>query len=314
MQTNNNIQTEFYIENKSLQCPTTDSIMEKKSEWDIIDDLVLKYQEQFNNEIEQTESLKSECDKAAAQLLEKFKPLFKKYVSLLKTGQINFDNVEQKLFVSLFIDDQKLRKALYSKNKLDRETKSKIFQKFNFIKETYGNCEEDEILTDLYVIFFVLAKRYKKMKRSFCCYIYNTIRYEMFRHIQIFTRNPANIHYRNYSYEEISNQGEIDIEPKFIPKYELDNDMTLDNQGLPSSLWIAGLSCSEAFSILTPLERKILSKYYIENYNDKQLSKEFKLHENTCNLKRHRAVEKIAKQLGIDPKEAKRIRNSGAHK
>lgn len=307
----NKILLKEYFEDKSLQCPSTDDLMEKKSEWDIIDDLIDLYQQQYRLDIEQTQIVKEKADQAAVQLLEKFKPLFKKYTTLLTTGQINYNNYEQKLFVALFMDDPKLRKMLYGSGPISREARANIFYKFNFIKETYGNQDEEEIKTDLYIIFFILAKRYKRKNRSFCCYVYNTIRYEVFRRIQSFTKDPANIHYRNFSFEDITKQGEKNIDIEYIPDIALDADFSTNEDGMPSAMWIAGLSCSDAFSSLTPLERKILGKYYIENYNDKQLALEFNLHPNTCNLKRHRAIAKLANNLGFSKSDIKRTRNSG---
>ena len=307
----NRIPDHEFIENKSLQCPAKDTLMEKRSEWEIIDDLIELYQRQYRLDIEQTMTVKEKADQAAMQLIEKFQPLFKKYISLLKTGQINFNNAEQRLFVALFMDDARLRKALYSNACISRELKNSIYYKFNFIKESYGAQDEEEIRTDLYIIFFILAKRYKKRNRSFCCYVYNTIRYEVFRRIQAFTKDPANIYYKNLSYECLIRYGEKYLEAEYTPDFAEDNDFSIDEGGLPSSLWIAGVSCSEAFLSLTPLERKILAKYYIENYNDKQLAEEFNMHPNTCNTKRHRAVSKLANCLGFSKSDIKRTRNPG---
>ena len=85
----NRILDHEFIENKSLQCPSKDALMEKQSEWEIIDDLIVLYQKQYRLDIEQTVMVKEKSDQAAMQLIEKFQPLFKKYISLLKTGQIN---------------------------------------------------------------------------------------------------------------------------------------------------------------------------------------------------------------------------------
>ena len=305
----NRILDHEFIEDKSLQCPAKDVLMEKQSEWEIIDDLIELYQRQYRLDIDQTIMVKEKSDQAAMQLIEKFQPLFKKYISLLKTGQINFSNPEQRLFVALFMDDSRLRKALYSNASISREIKSSIYYKFNFIKESYGSQDEDEIRTDLYIIFFILAKRYKKKNRSFCCYVYNTIRYEVFRRIQGFTKDPANIHYKNLSYEDLTRYGEKNLEIEYVPDFAADNDFSVDSDGLPNSMWIAGLSCLEAFANLTALERKILAKYYIENYNDKQLAEEFNMHPNTCNTKRHKAVSKLADYLGFSKSDIKRTRN-----
>lgn len=292
-------------------CPDNDDFVEKKSEWDVIDELIETYQRQFKEDMPPGSREKEETDRAASLLLEKFQPVFKKYLTVIKTGQINFKNAEQKQFVACFIDDAKLRKALYSRNPVPPKQAQLIAYKFGFVKETYGTLDEEEILTDLYVIFFILAKRYKRTNRSFCCYLYNAMKYEVFRHIRNFTKNPANIGYKNVSFEEVTMEGEIDIGPGSRAGMAAESDLSMDEEGELSSMWITGLSCSELFSDLTPLERKILALYYVDKRNDKQIARQFHMHPNTCNMKRKKMVRELAEKIGIPGSEIRRTRNSG---
>lgn len=278
-----------------------------KSEWDIIDGLIEVYQKSCDEGINGN---KEDGDRAATLLLEKFSPVFKKYIALLKTGQINFNDYEQKQFVALFIDETKLRKAMYSKNPLNYKQREIISYKFGFIKETYGNLDEEEILTDIYVVFFILARRYKKTNRSFCCYLYNAFKYEMFRHIKCFTNNPANIYYKNISYEEVTLDGDLQLVNEYEKIPDIESDLSTDDNGQLTSSWVAGLACSEVFMELTPLERKILEMYYVRNMSARQIAETFHIHTNTCNKRRHEAIKKLADRLGIDPKSAVRTRNT----
>jgi hypothetical protein len=301
-----------YIDKKELQCADLDEIMERQNEWEAIDELVYIYQEQFRKDIEITESIKRKSEEAAITLINTFYPFLKKYLTVIKTGQINFDNPEQRLFVLLFMDDNNLKSALYSKNKIDRATKASIFYKFNFIKETYGYNDEEEIMTDLQMLFLILAKRYKYANRSFPCYVYNVFRFEVARHIEKFTRNPVNIHYRNLSYEELNETGASTLLKHYTEPVDFEELIYLNESGIPDTTWVQGINCSNIFSNLSPLERKLLIKYYVERYNDKQIAKEYNLHINTCNIRRHKAVEKLAKTLGVKKSEIPRSRNSGA--
>ena len=89
-------------------------------------------------------------------------------------------------------------------------------------------------------------------------------------------------------------------------------DKTYENNvGVPDSSWISGTNCSDIFSDLNPLERKILIKYYMEDYNDRQIGEALGLHINTVNQKRRQAVSKLAMLLDVDEKTIKRSRNSG---
>ena len=84
-----------------------------------------------------------------------------------------------------------------------------------------------------------------------------------------------------------------------------------NNVGIPDMTWISGQNCSELFQSLAPLDRKLLIKYYMEDYNDRQIAEEFGMHINTVNQKRRQAVVKLANILGISEEEIKRNRKSG---
>ena len=297
-----------YVEDQKYMCPSTDYFMEHEAEWEEIDNLVLEYQKSFQNPDDPVQRVKS--DRAATQLLDRFYPFIKKYLNLIKTGQINFNNTEQKTFVVLFIEDKNLKYALRSGKPIDKNLKAQIFQRFNFVKETYGNEDEEVILTDLHALFFILAKRYKKIERSFCCYLYYVYKFEVARWIQRFIANPANIHYKNYSYEELNSMGSRELANNTID-LDIEDKICTDKSGVPDISWIQGFNCSEGFQNMTPLERKILIKYYLEKKNDRQIAREYGIHINTCNTKRHQALEKLAKALGVSKNDILRTRNSG---
>lgn len=275
----------------------------REEEWAEVEALVMEYKKQFEDDA--TDKQKEVSKAAAEELLERFYPLFKKYLILLRSGQIDFNDKEMKAFVSSFMDEDSLKRALKRK-KQKAEYRAQIYQKFNFVKETYGSVPEDEILVDLQSIFLGMAKRYKQMGRSFCGYLYNSFRYEVSRHIKRFTKNPINIPYKHTQYEDyMKSSREPSIENDFGDKYYE------DSLGIPDMTWIQGQSCSDLFAILSPMERKLIVKYYLEEWNDRQISEEFGIHINTVNQKRRKAVGKLANALNIDEKDIKRNRKSG---
>ena len=283
---------------------TEDELMKRKEEWAEIDEKVAIYQRQFTDP---DKAVQRRAEEASTWLINKFYPLFKKYLTILKNGQVNFSNYEQRLFIVLFMDSATLKRALYKKAPIPETYEQLIYQKFNFIRETYGRLDEDEIITDLYILFLNLAKRYKPMARSFCCYVYNAFKYEVYRHIQSFTRNPLNIHYRNISYEDCSENSML-LETQ---SYNIEDQICTDSDGLPDYFWIAGHNCAPCFKNLTPLERKIIIKYYLEQKNDRQIAQETGMHINTCNQKRRHAVKLMAEAMGVDESQIRRSRNSG---
>lgn len=272
-------------------------------EWTEIENLVLAYQKQFEENATNEEIEKAK--ESANVLLNKFSPLFKKYVTLFKTGQIDWDDMEMKKFVSNFVDEIELKRAL-SRKKQKASYRNDIYKKFNFIIETYGSITEEEILTDLQTLLLVIAKRYKQIGKNFCAYVYNSYLYEVARHIKKFTMNPINITYKNLQYEDcINGCHDFKIEQSYEDNYY--EDLT----GIPNMAWMQGHNCSDIFSCLSTLERMILVKYYLEEWKDGQIAEEFGMHINTVNQKRRNAARIIAEKQGFDISAIKRTRKSG---
>lgn len=291
------------LKSKKKKRPKKVCTEEELREYQEIEDLVLNYQKQFMPGA--TSEEKQIANESAEELLERFTPLFRKYMTLICTGKIDFIDPEMKRFLGLFIGDQTLKRALNRKNAADKYLHG-IHSQFNFIVETYGKQSEEDILVDLQMLLLVLAKRYRQMNRNFCAYVYNSYCYEVSRHITKFTRNPANIHYRKVEYEDyMQAYKDEQIEECFEDKiYE-------NSLGIPDVTWINGETCSNIFLELTKLERKLIIKYYLEDYNDRQISEMYSMHTSTVNLRRNRAIRKVAVALGLDPKKIKRSRRSG---
>lgn len=74
-----------------------------------------------------------------------------------------------------------------------------------FVVQTYGQNYEEDILSDLHMCFLIMANRYKRVGKNFCAYVHNAFRYEIGRHIKNFIKNPLNITYKNYKYEDCVN-------------------------------------------------------------------------------------------------------------
>lgn len=283
------------------------SLCERAEEWYDIENLVIKYQSMFNHD-KNTEMSKeeiAEAKAAAAELLLRFSPLFKKYQMLIKTCHIDFNDYEMKRFILMFLGEPSLKAAIKRK-KQALEYKQQIVRRFNFVKETYGQQSNDVILSDLQTSLLTLARRYKQIGYNFCAYVYNSYSYEVSRAIKKYINDPTNITYKNCPYEEYMLTYVDTTSEDYLEDKSYENAL-----GIPDMSWINGEACSETFSMLSMIERKILIKYYLECYNDRQIAKEFCLNINTCNQKRRAIVKKIADKLGFDLSTIRRSRNSG---
>ena len=279
------------------------NIEERKKEWDDIEELVIGYQSQFKEDCSAKQ--KQYANNCGNQLVMKFSPFFEKYINLFKYSFIDWNNKEIKEFIALFIDDYELKKALFRK-KINAQNQKEIFYRMNFIIQIYGSIEQEELVADLKMCLLILAKRYKNVGKNFCVYVYNTFRHEMARHIKRHIKNPLNIWYKNWYYQEVTPNVEF-----FSPAFEYKDNYYEDMVGLPDISWVNGLTCSDTFKDLSVFQRKILIKYYLEDWNDRQIAEHLGAHVNTINQKRREAIKTICNEVGIPKSELKRNRKSG---
>ena len=272
---------------------------ERLEQWAEVEGLVLTYQKYLHDPTEQYIS-----EEAAYALIQKFSPLFKSYITVIKYNQIDWSNKEQKFFVAQFIGAKRFRQFLTSsKKQSSSETKAKIYEAFNFVAVTYGSLSEEDILSDLYVCFMTLMKRYKQTGKNFCAYVANVYHYEVSRHIKKFTSNPLAVNYKTCSYEDSTNGNEND--------YPYEDTYYESSVGLPDYTWINGETCGAVFDDLSTLQRKILVEYYMQDYNDGQIGEHTATNIGTVNGKRRKAINDICGKLDIDPKSIPRQRKNG---
>ena len=216
--------------------------------------------------------------------------------------------MEQKSFVSLFMDDKILRRML-NRKVTPNSYKSDIYQKSNFIKETYGVNNEEDIVYDLYICFLNVARRYKQIGKNFCAYLYNVYKHEVARFIKAYIKNPLSIPYKNFQYEDFINGSEdaLIMEEQESSYYE---SLT----GLPDISWVFGETCSNDFLFLTPLQRKIIVKYYLEDWSDRQIAESMGIQTSSINSKRREALTLLCQHFDVDPSSLKRMRKSGTTK
>lgn len=287
-----------------MENPTLNLDEEKrKEEWEEIEALVLNFQKQFKEECTETE--KKYAQECGNILVAKFSPLFKKYIQMFKYANVDWTDRESKEFIALFIDSYELKKALFRK-KINAANRAEIYAKFNFIIETYGKTEEEDIIADLSMCLLILAKRYKNVGKNFCAYVYNAFRHEVARHIKKQVKNPLTIWYKNFEFEEWINSG---VNPANEIVYEDNYYESLT--GLPDITWVNGQSCADIFNKLSTFQRKILVKYYLEDWNDRQIAQYLGTHINTVNQKRRDAIALLCAEAGVPKSELKRSRKSG---
>ena len=78
--------------------------------------------------------------------------------------------------------------------------------------------------------------------------------------------------------------------------------------------WIFGDTCGFEFTFLTALQRKILVRYYLEDWSDRQIADSLGVTVSLVNLRRRQALELLCNEFDVDITKLKRTRKSGIAK
>jgi RNA polymerase sigma factor (sigma-70 family) len=251
-----------------------------------IDNLVLLYQSD-NKEL---------SAKAAEALLKAFHPFIIKYYNLLNgNGFINLREKDTKKFVALFIDDNEIRKALHS-GRMNQEQKKYVYRNFNNIIQTCKSLEGDEIIHELSIIILTLARRYKNKDKNFTVYLNSVFHYELSRRIKQIMQEPLVFQsqyvlpFHEYKFIDEEEESEEELVE------QIDNTLIEDDCDLNYS-WIRGITCSELFRELTPIQRLIIKYYYGDGLTDKEIGERLGYVRETVCLKRLAAVRFLKEEL-----------------
>jgi hypothetical protein len=248
-----------------------------------IDELVIRYQDNEGRE------------EAATELLEAFKPYLTKYFRIIRSGILNLKDIDTRKFISLFIADGRIRRALCRK-RLSGDVKNAAFSAAHLICSSFELTSSEDIQQQLSCILLVLANRYlqKRKRLTFAGYVFNAFRFELYRTVEVHTTDPLTyassliITYNDGEF--IEETTDFAISTEFLQaRYIAIPDEELDTN------WIYGLTCHDWFLEFTPLERLILRMSYVDGLSDMEISKRTGYHINTINRRRNAAKKELMK-------------------
>ena len=121
--------------------------------------------------------------------------------------------------------------------------------------------------------------------------------------------SPWSIPYKNFQYEDYVNGQEDNYQ---VEAYE--DTYYESNTGLPDLSWILGDTCGFEFVYLSPLQRKILVRYYLEDWSDRQIAESMGVQTSMINLRRRQALQILCEEFDVDMNSLKRTRKSGTMK
>jgi RNA polymerase sigma factor (sigma-70 family) len=265
---------------------------------------------------------------AADKLLESFAKFLSNYAVLIKYGKYNLNYYSVRSFIKLFVENPKDRKLLNSHFYNQYAGKNVVFSTINTIMNIFHESSSEDIKQDLKIIFFNMCQKYKDVRPSFHTYIDKNFHYYAYRYWEKTIRDPIGrgssvsistpiksikfVEDTNLTFadilEDVQSKVEndytlnkitvyYDIKTSSVPvAYGEENHDTYNNTFLNTN-WINGITCSTAFKILTPLERKIIKLWYIDNLTDKEIGDKFGICRGSINKRRNIAKTKIGEYL-----------------
>jgi RNA polymerase sigma factor (sigma-70 family) len=255
---------------------------EVPAEWyDHIDSLVFEYQNGNSN--------------AAEELVDIFKAYLNKYFTLIRDAKLNLGDRDSRRFIMLLIANPETRRRLIGHRQQSR-IRAEAFRAASLLQWGCKIISDDDLQQELVIALLILAKRYKKRgKKNFAGYLYNAYRFEIYRRIMDFMRDPVAFSNRfNKSYNDDEN----------ITEYAEPELHFIDNDQLPEALgdelgsnWIYGITCSDLFADLTPFDRLILRLYYVDGLYEVEIAEKTGYHRNWISRRRHRAIQSIARRM-----------------
>lgn len=222
---------------------------------------------------------------------QKPKAFVGKYYRMLRYGKINFSDKDSRKFLTRFMKDPAIRKAMGQWFQYG-ETKEEAMRALQLASNVLKQVPDEDFQQDLRLLFLERAIRYDKIKKrvAFQGYLYNSYRHAVGNYIAKLMKEPllfSHIKRVNNDYV-VDKNGFIEIDDSIFK----DTPIIAEDDKLGNS-WVRGLTCTEEYRGLTHLQRLILKLYYEDGYTDGELADKMGMHINTVFRHRKRAMEKV---------------------
>lgn len=216
-----------------------------------------------------------------------------KYYRILRSGHVLLADKDTRSFLGMYISNEQTRKHFlsFSNSQKSREIGSYLL---TTVRELYEPISDEDLQQDLILLFLQQAMRFEKKEKHiyFTGYLYNSYRYALRIYLEktygyIFEEKEFEL-YEDDTYEDIN--GDFDIDERDwieTPRLSFEQDGEFGNS------WVRGLTCHPLFLVLTPIERIIISQWYVERKTDKDIAEMIGMNETTIFHKRKRAIEKL---------------------
>lgn len=256
-------------------------------------------------ELERIVKAHQDGDKEATlQLIESFRLYIHKFINLIRHGKINLDDRQLREFVGLFV--HKSIRSTFHRYKRDLTARQHIYRTVGYIQEIFRPYPVQELEHEGIVTLLALAQRYQSRGNFFHLYVLRSFHYQYYRRLQLLLDGPTFITLsggRLPYWDEVAATCDF---PDMLEQIEKEKSPYLicEPEDEINENWINGLTSSELFAELTPMQRKILKLYYLDDYTDNEIALLLGVCRATVNRRRLKAVRILYEKL----KEQKMLR------
>lgn len=214
-----------------------------------------------------------------------------KYFKMLRYGKLDMKDRDSRLFISLFLDDENMRKEMRKAYQY-KPTQQAARRKLQNLEYSLRSMSDDDLRQELVAIFLKVAMRYEKVKEKvdFNGYLYNYYRYEVANFIkkllqpeELYVKHPDRL-VRIADDLLGDDDSVIELQDSILlnlPMMQMDEELDIN--------WVRGLTCGEEFKELTQLQRLILKLNYEDGWSDGKIADMMGIHINTIFRQRKKA-------------------------
>ncbi len=218
-----------------------------------------------------------------------------KYERLLRFGRIDLRDKDTRRFLQLYASNASL-KAKLALHYQDYAASMYAQSLADYLQEKAGTLDPEELRQELALIFLELVQCYRKQKKQvdFSGYLYNVFRFRVYAFLDKRLFRFDGLHHPLLCPEEeiIDEASEIIVSEAWFDRFYA-SEMDREELGL---FWING-RCGSLFKPLSVFERIVLRDHDFHGLSDKAIAKRYGFHINTIHKTRHRAMQKLKREL-----------------
>lgn len=239
---------------------------------------------------------------AAAELIEMFQPILRKYKNVICYGKTELSSKSVRSFIKMFTNGE-INISQYKRSGTAVKVASDAVSLIHNMFYMYEPNEVDSILT---MVLLNLAQKYKTYdgRAQFHSYVISCFHFRVYEQLMILVDDTVNICQLgdkkfHDNYREVSQNDNYDLEkPRRAVARLIAHMPESDEVG---DDWILGVKC-DVFKNFTQLERKIFKLKFVDKLSDEEVSDELSVCRHTIMRRRQKLVKELechAASLGM---------------